>query len=77
MQRIETRPLFTMHMKVESQPLGATHGAERRVVIVSECITDGDRIRGRVPPGGQIGFHSRRMRRCGLYDGSPQSNIVG
>ena len=41
-----------MHMKVETQPLGPTRGAERRVVIVTECIIDGSRIKGRVLPGG-------------------------
>jgi hypothetical protein len=52
MADIETKPLFTMRMKVETQPLGRTHGAERRVVILTECIIDGDRIKGRVLPGG-------------------------
>ena len=55
MSDIETKPLFTMHMKVETQPLGPTRGAERRVVIVTECIIDGSRIKGRVPPEDRIG----------------------
>ena len=41
-----------MRMKVETQPLGPMRGAERRVVILTECIIDGDRTRGRVLPGG-------------------------
>jgi hypothetical protein len=41
-----------MRMKVETQPLGPTHGTERRVVILTECIIDGDRVKGRVLPGG-------------------------
>jgi Protein of unknown function (DUF3237) len=52
MSDIETKALFTMRMKVETQPLGPTHGAERRVVILTECIIDGDRVKGRVLPGG-------------------------
>jgi hypothetical protein len=52
MPDIETRPLFTMRMKIDSQPLGATRGLERRVVIVTECDIEGDRLRGHVLPGG-------------------------
>jgi hypothetical protein len=52
MSDIETKALFTMRMKVETQPLGPTHGTERRVVILTECIIDGDRVKGRVLPGG-------------------------
>ena len=52
MADIETKPLFTMNMKVETQPLGPMRGAERRVVILTECIIDGDRINGRALPGG-------------------------
>jgi Protein of unknown function (DUF3237) len=52
MSDIETRPLFTMQIKGETQPLGQTHGVERQVVILTECIIGGDRIKGRVLPGG-------------------------
>jgi hypothetical protein len=52
MSDIETRPLFTMQIKGETQPLGQTHGVERQVIILTECIIDGDRIKGRVLPGG-------------------------
>ena len=52
MSDIETKPLFTMRMREETQPLGPMRGAERRVVILTECIIDGDRIKGRVLPGG-------------------------
>jgi hypothetical protein len=41
-----------MRMKVETQPLGPTRGAERRVIVLTECIIDGDRINGHVLPGG-------------------------
>jgi Protein of unknown function (DUF3237) len=52
MSDIETRPLFTMQIKGETQPLGQTHGVERQVIILTECIIGGDRIKGRVLPGG-------------------------
>src|SRR5690348_5036467 len=52
MTGIETRPLFTMRMKTEYQPLGVTRAAERRVVIVKECFIEGAHIRGHVLPGG-------------------------
>jgi hypothetical protein len=51
MSGIETKPLFTMRMKVETQALGSTRGGERRVIVLTECIIDGDMVRGRVLPG--------------------------
>jgi uncharacterized protein DUF3237 len=49
---IETRPPFTMRMRVETQAIGPAGGtAERRVVVVTECVVEGERIRGRVLPG--------------------------
>jgi hypothetical protein len=55
MSDIETRPLFTMQIKGETQRLGQTHGVERQVIILTECIIGGDRIKGRVLPGDQTG----------------------
>jgi hypothetical protein len=52
MADIATRPLFTMRMSVESQPLGTTRGAEQRVLNIKDCTIDGDRVKGRVLPGG-------------------------
>jgi Protein of unknown function (DUF3237) len=52
MPEIETKPLFAMQIKGEIQPLGQMRGAERQVVILTECIIRGDRIKGRVLPGG-------------------------
>jgi hypothetical protein len=49
---IATRPLFTMRMSVETQPLGATRGAELRVLTIKDCTIDGERVKGRVLPGG-------------------------
>jgi hypothetical protein len=49
---IATRPLFTMRMSVEAQPLGTTRGAEQRVLVIKECTIEGDRIKGRGLPGG-------------------------
>src|SRR4051812_5325716 len=49
---IETEPLFTMRMKVETQSLGATRGIERRVVVINECVIEGRRLNGRALPGG-------------------------
>ena len=43
---IETRPLFTMRMRVGTQAIGPAGGtAERRVVVVTECVVEGERIR--------------------------------
>jgi hypothetical protein len=49
---IETKPLFTMQVRGALQPLGMTHGAERRVVAITECTIQGDRVKGKVLPGG-------------------------
>jgi Protein of unknown function (DUF3237) len=52
MTDVAVRPLFTMRMSVEAQPLGATRGAEQRVLVIKDCTVDGDRVNGRVLPGG-------------------------
>jgi hypothetical protein len=55
MTPIELKPLFTIKAEVETPPqmVGAVpHGYTRRVMCVSGGRFDGDRLRGRVLPGG-------------------------
>ena len=56
MNPIETRHLFTMTMKSESQPLGRTQWGQRRVVVVTQATISGSGLNATPPPGGSDGW---------------------
>lgn len=53
LRRVQTKPLFVMHLDVRSQQLvGAAPGAYRRVGVVPSGTFEGERLAGEVLEGG-------------------------